>query len=208
MTNEIIIKITGQQLKDLGYYIGDYRSKDKFNLHIDISDKQIRIAPDVDGANFDHSWGFDYQETMADLNLNGYLSNGICEGVDYSYNDFFSETSRVCDFNEIASICGLSHDELSAFESIEYLNDFVSGPFSFSYEHLYICPKEISESIEKIDIHIDMDAKKVTCFNSRKGIYETISFGEACLEDTIDEDDLKQHFEETYPFNIVNVIFL
>lgn len=136
-SNDIIVKITGQELVNLGYHIGDCKPKDKFNLHIDISEQKIRIAPDVDGADFDHSWSFDYEETMGDLNLNGHLSNGICAALDYSYNDIFSETSKVCNFDEIASTCGLSHDELSAFESIESLNDFVSGPFSFSYEPKY-----------------------------------------------------------------------
>ena len=207
-SNDIIVKISCQELIDFGYYMGDYEPQDKFDLHINISKQQIKIAPDVDGADFDNSFEFDYEETLADLNLNVHLSNGICVGVDYSYNDLFSETSRVCEFWEIALICGLSHDELSAFESIEHLSDFASGAFSFSYEHLYICEKEVLESFGEINVHIDMDVKKITCFNSRKGIYETISFGEACIEDTADEADLKEYFEETYPDNVVNVVFL
>lgn len=137
MNNDNIIKITAQDLIFMDYFVGEYEPIDSLNLHINISKKQIKIAPDVDGADFDNSFKFDYIETMADLSLYGHLPSGICGGVDYSYNDFFSETSRVCDFDEIASICGLSHDELSAFESLEDLNDFISGDFSFSCEPKY-----------------------------------------------------------------------
>jgi 3-isopropylmalate dehydratase small subunit len=59
-----------------------------------------------------------------------------------------------------------------------------------------------------MNIHIDVDAKKITCFNSKKGIYETETFAEACLEDSMDESDLQEYFEEKYPHHSVNVIFL
>lgn len=206
MNNDIIIKITGQELIDLGYYIGEDKPEDKFNLHINISKMQIKIAPNVDGADFDHSWGFDYQETMADLKLKGHLSNGICGGVKYWYNNHSTETSSSCNPCDIAEICELSDDELSAFESLEDLNAFISGDFSFSFEPLYIAPEEVMKNMD-IDIHINVNAKKITCYNSKKGIYETISFGEACIEDTADEADLKEHFEEIYPDNIVNMFF-
>jgi hypothetical protein len=136
-SNDIIVKITCQELIDLGYYMGDYEPQDEFDLHINISKQQIKIAPDVDGADFDNSFEFDYVETMADLNLNGYLPGAIYGNINCYINDVFSETSRKCEFWEIAYSCGISHDELSAFESIEDLNFFASGPFSFSFEPKY-----------------------------------------------------------------------
>ena len=135
--NDIIIKITCQELVDLGYYMGDYLPQDEFSLHINISGEQIKIAPDVDGADFDNSFEFDYVETMADLSLNDHLPGAIYGNINCFINDVFSETSRICEFWEIASICGISHDELSAFESLEALNIWVSGPFSFSNEPKY-----------------------------------------------------------------------
>jgi hypothetical protein len=136
-SNDIIIKITYQELIELGYYMGDYVPQDEFNLHINISKQQIKIAPDVDGADFDNSFEFDYVETMADLSLNDYLPGAICGNINCYINDSFSETSRKCEFWEIASICGISHDELSAFESIQDLNFFASSVFSFSFEPEY-----------------------------------------------------------------------
>jgi hypothetical protein len=118
--------------------MGDYLPQDEFDLHINISKKQIRIAPDVDGADFDHSFEFDYVETMADLSLNNHLAGAICGNIRLYLNDVFSETSRICQFWETAYTCGISHDELSAFESIEDLNIWASGPFSFSLEPKYL----------------------------------------------------------------------
>ena len=136
-SNDIIIKITCQELIELGYYMGDYKPQDKFDLHINISKEQIKIAPDVDGADFDNSFYFHYEETMADLRLNNHLPGGICGGINCYYNDHSTETSSSCNPFEIAEICGLSNDELSAFESIEDLNAFISGDFSFSFEPKY-----------------------------------------------------------------------
>jgi hypothetical protein len=207
-TNDIIIKITGQELIDMDYHIGICEPEDKFSLHISISKQQIKIAPDIDGADFDNSFEFEYAETMGDLNEFGHFPNAICDGIEYWYNDDFTETSSSCNPSEIASICGISDDESAAFDSIDHLNNFISGIFYFSYEPKYICPEAILKGMGQIDIHIDMDAKKITCFNSRKGIYETISFGEACLNDNMDKSDLEEHFNECYPDNNVNIIFL
>ena len=200
ITDSIIIKITGQELIDMGHYIGEDLPEQKFNLHINISEQKIQIAPDVDGGSFDHTYEFDYAETLSDLSEYDHLPNGICGGIEYWYNDDCAESSSSCNPSEIAYICGLSDNELEVFDSLDHLNSFFTlGTFSFSYEPQYIA---------QIDVHIDMDAKKITMFNSRKGIYETVSFGESCIEDTMDEDDLKEYFQECYPDNNVNIIFL
>jgi hypothetical protein len=208
-TDDIIIKITGQDMIDMGYYIGEDLPEQKFNLHIDISEQKIEIAPDVDGGSFDPTYEFEYAETLSDLSAYEHLPNTICGGIEYWYNDGCTESSSSCNPSEIASICGISDDELAAFNSLDHLNSFFTlGGFSFTYEPEYIYPEAILKDMEKIDIHIDMDAKKITCFNSRKGIYETISFVEACLEDTMDKSDLQEYFEDCYPHHSVNVIFL
>jgi hypothetical protein len=136
-SNDIIFKITCQELIELGYYMGDYQPKDEFYLHINISKQQIKIAPDVDGADFDNSFEFDYEETMANLHDSGHTANAICDGVKYWYNNDSTENSNLCNPSEIAEICGISHDELAAFETIEDLNVFISGNFSFSFEPKY-----------------------------------------------------------------------
>lgn len=136
-SNDIIINITGQELIDLGYYMGDYLPQDEFNLHINISKQKIKIAPDVDGADFDNSFEFDYEETMADLNNSGHTANAIVCGIDCWYNDDSKEYSNLCNAHQVADICALSDDELSAFQSLEHLNYFVSGNFSFSFEPKY-----------------------------------------------------------------------
>ena len=136
-SNDIIIKITCQELIDLGYYMGDYLPQYEFNLHINISKQKIKIAPDVDGADFDNSFEFDYEETMCDLHNSGHIANAVCDGVKYWYNNHSTENSSSCNPCEIAEICELSDDELSAFESLEDLNAFISCDFSFSFEPKY-----------------------------------------------------------------------
>ena len=96
ITDSIIIKITGQELIDMGHYIGEVLPEQKFNLHINISEQKIEIAPDVDGADFDTTYEFEYEETLADLSEHDLLPNAIRDGVEYWCNDNFLETSCRC----------------------------------------------------------------------------------------------------------------
>ena len=136
--DSIIIKITGQELIDMGWYIGEDLPEQKFNLHINVSEQKMEIAPDVDGGSFDTTYEFDYAETLSDLSEYDHLPNAICDGVEYWYNDDCAESSSPCKASGIANICGFSHDELKVFDSLDHLNSFFTlGGFSFTYEPEY-----------------------------------------------------------------------
>ena len=135
-TDDIIIKITGQDMIEMGWLIEE-NPQDKYNLIISVLTQQIAIAPDVDGAEFDLCYEFDYEETLSELHELGHLPAEICAGLKYWYNNDIEQTSGLCNSCDIAEICGLSQNELNCFDSLESLNSFMCSTFSFSFSPKY-----------------------------------------------------------------------
>ena len=135
-----IINITGQDMIDMGWnLIGEDKPSDNFILEINTAPEKrtIRIAPDVDGADWLSDNSFDYEETLQDLDDNNHLPCGIFQGNSVFYNDHENETSQSIQHGEISEIIGnMSSIELKVYSSLHELNQEIDG-FSFSFEPEY-----------------------------------------------------------------------
>ena len=132
--DETIITITGKQMLQMGWNVDDDQMEDEFNLHINLKDQQIKIAPNVDGADFDHSWEFDYTSTLEDLDDCDFLPRGIFSGNCLYYNDRTENTSECIQHGAVSGICDMTNTEIAAISSLHQLNMIVSGKFSITSE--------------------------------------------------------------------------
>lgn len=127
MKNATIIKITGAQMEEMGWNIGDCSTEDSFDLWIDIETQCIKISHDVDGADFLSDFSFNYEESLIDLSNNDFLPRGIMIGNSLYVNDFSTQTTDNVQHAEIAEICDMSAYEIAALESLDQLNQIISG---------------------------------------------------------------------------------
>lgn len=124
-----LIKITGQQMVDMGWYIGKESTDEKFTLTIDTEKRNIKI--NLDGADL-LDWGFEYEAALADLDYMDLLPCGIFETSTCFYNNHIFETSSMIEICEISEICGdMLQIELTLYSTLAELNNEIIG-FSFS----------------------------------------------------------------------------
>jgi hypothetical protein len=137
---EKLIKITGQEMIEMGWNLIDNdQPEDRFILEINITPeiRRIRIAPDIDGADWLNDYSFDYEETLQDLHDYDHLPNGIFQCDALFYNDENNYTSQQIPVSDISEILGgTTMLELRVYDSIEDLNAEIIG-FSFSYHPEY-----------------------------------------------------------------------
>ena len=139
-SNEKTISLSGKEMIDMGWNIGDLEPTDNFTLTIDTApeSREIKIhLTDVDGGDY-LDWEFDYEETLRDLDDHNHLPCGIFQGDSVFYNDHEKETSQSIQHGEISEILGDTTSlELKAYSSIDALNREISG-FSFSFSPKYL----------------------------------------------------------------------
>ena len=119
--------------------IDEDKPSDNFILEINTAPEKrtIRIAPDVDGADWLNDYSFDYAETLQDLHDYDHLPNVVFQGDSVFYNDDSTKESKQIHVSEIAEILGgTTENELRVYSSLKELNNEVSG-FSFSYHPEY-----------------------------------------------------------------------
>lgn len=131
--DETIITVTGQQMAEMGWNLNGDEMDAEFNIHINLKDQNIKIAPNVDGADFDKSFEFEYSETLQDLYDADLLPRGIFSGNCLYYNDRNESTSECIQHAAVSQICDMSSVEVAAITSLHQLNMIIDN-FSITSE--------------------------------------------------------------------------
>jgi hypothetical protein len=137
--------LTGQQMIDMGWYIGEESPLENFTLTIDSTPERRNIKihfTDVDGGDYLNDWCFDYESTLDDLDMYNHLPCGI-QGNGVWYNDHETKRSTCIQINEISEIVGdMLTVELKLYSSCSELNREVDT-FSFTHDPEYDCDEEV-----------------------------------------------------------------
>ena len=136
MSNATIIEITGQQMLDMGWVIGDDSPETNFLLWIDLQEQKIQLSSTPSDSGF-LDYSFDYTETLQDLYSADLLPHGIAGGNCLYYNERVNKYSECIQHAAVGGICDMSMIEVAALKNLGQLNNIITAEFSITREPIF-----------------------------------------------------------------------